>query len=344
MSIHRLGIDLAKNVFELCGMDRNGKVVLRNALRRDQLMEFFAQLPPCQIAMESCGGAHHWARFFQASGHEVRLIAPQFVAPYRKISKNDANDAEAICEASGRPTMRFVAIKSTEQQAMLALHRAQELAKFHLTALGNQVRGLLAEFGVVIPQGPAQLRKALQHPIDLETLPPIARNLFRDLFDQRRELTDRLAQYDQQIAELSKADAQIQRLMTIPGVGPVTATAVVATVDNARIFKNGRQFSAWIGLVPKQKSSGGKSRLLGITERGDIYLRTLLVQGATTVVHHLGAKEDGRSRWIRAIMERRGKYKAVVALAARMACTIWALMTREENYRVLTNDHPVGHR
>ncbi|MHB1678812.1 MAG: IS110 family RNA-guided transposase [Sulfuriferula sp.] len=342
MKIDRLGIDLAKNVFELCGMDHNGKVVLRKTLRRSQLIEFVAQLPACQIAMESCGGAHHWARCFQALGHEVCLIAPKFVAPYRKNSKNDANDAEAICEASGRPTMRFVAIKSAEQQSIMALHRARELAKSHLTALGNQIRGLLAEFGIVIPQGPAQLRRALQNPIDLEMIPPIARNLFMDLFSQRRELMDRLAQYDRQIAELSRADAQIQRLMTIPGVGPVTATAIVATVGDASVFKNGRQFSAWIGLVPRQKSSGGKSRLLGITKRGDTYLRTLLVQGATTVVHHLGDKEDGRSRWIRDVIDRRGKYKAVVALAARMARTIWALLIREETYHVCTADSPMA--
>ncbi|MBU2858039.1 IS110 family transposase [Acidithiobacillus ferrooxidans] len=330
--ITTLGIDLAKNIFQLHGVDRHGKSVLKKAISRAKFLETLANIPPCLVGIEACGGAHHWAREIGKLGHQVRIIAPQFVSPYRKSGKNDANDSEAICEAVARPNMRFVAIKTPEQQAALVVHRAREAIKTERTALINQIRGLLQEFGIVLPQGAATFSKRLVEVLEDSGMPLEAVGVFAELRGHLLRLEERQADYDRRIARLAQ-DKTAQRLAEIPGVGPVTATAVVASVGDAKLFHNGRELAAWVGLVPKQSISGGKTRLGRITKHGDSYLRTLFVQGAMTVILHLGEKTDPRSQWIRNLVARRGTQKATVALAAKTVRTVWALMAREEHYR-----------
>lgn len=335
MEVKRIGIDLAKSVFQVHGVNGSEKTVLRKKLSRGKLLAYFAQLSPCLIGMESCGGAHYWARELQKLGHEVRLMAPQFVAPYRKNDKNDSNDAEAICEAVGRPNMRFVPIKNEQQQAVLALHRARELLVGERTALINQARGLLAEYGIVVAQGPARLRAALPEVLeDAENgLPALAREVFADLYDRLQNLEKRLGDYDRRVERLAREDASARALMQVEGIGPLTATAISASVGDARMFKNGRQFAAWLGLVPRQFSSGGKSRQGRITKRGDVYLRTLLVHGARAVMRYMVQREDAKSRWVAALKERRGFNKAVVALAAKNARVLWAILAKGTAYQ-----------
>jgi transposase len=336
MEIMRIGVDLAKNVFEVHGVDAQERVVVCKTLRRSQVKAFFAQLPPCQVGMESCGGAHYWGREFTRLGHEVRLMAPQFVKPYRKSDKNDRNDAQAICEAVGRPTMRFVALKSEEQQAVLTLHRARELMVRERTALVNQVRGLLQEYGIVLPQGRARVRAALPALLeDAENgLPDLAREVFAGLYDRLVDLDAQVAWYDRRVQALARTHEAARRLMELDGVGPLTATALVASVGDARLFHNGRQLAAWLGLVPRQRSSGGKSRHGRITKRGDAYLRTLLIHGARARLRHVLNRDDPTSRWAQALKERQGRNKAAVALAAKTARVAWALLARDEHYRV----------
>jgi transposase len=284
--------------------------------------------------MEACGSAHHWARTLRALGHDARLIDPRFVIPYRKGGKNDGNDAEAICEAAGRPSMRFVPVKSPEQQAVLTLHRARSLLIEERTALVNQVRGLLGEFGLVIAQGRANVRRALPDLLEdaQNELPDLAREVFAEIYERLGELEERIARYDRRIDALAKASPQAQRLMHLPGVGPLTATAVLATVGEARDFHNGRQFAAWLGLTPRQHSSAGKTRLGRITKRGDRYLRTLLVHGARSVVRLATARTDPKSQWVNALRARRGFNKATVALAAKNARLLWVMLARGEDY------------
>ena len=336
--IKRIGIDLAKSVFQLHGVDAHGHGVLRRQVKRAQLSAFFAQCPPCHIGMEACGSAHYWARELGKLGHTVRLIAPQFVSPYRKNDKNDGNDAEAICEALGRPTMRFVPIKDEEQQAVLCVHRARSLLVEERTALVNQLRGLLAEYGLVIPRGVARLRAALPGILeDAENgLPLLAREVFADLYERLRGLDTHIAAYDRRITHLARTMAAAKRLMQVEGIGPLTATAVVASVGDARLFNNGRQFAAWLGLVPRQHSTGGKSRLGRITKRGDVYLRTLLVHGARSVLMRRTEGTDAKSRWSAALQARRGFNKAAVALAAKHARILWALLAHEADYQPAT--------
>ena len=321
-----LGIDLAKHVFALHGVDAAGKVVLKQTLSRSSLNRVIAQLPPCLIGLEACSGAHEWARQFQSHGHTVRLIAPAFVTPYRKSGKNDDNDADAICEAVGRPNMRFVPVKSRDQQALLTLHRVRQGFVEERTALINRVRGLLAEFGFVFAQRHGGLRAI---PSAVENLPPLAQQAVNDLLDHLRQLTERIARYDQDFERLASQDDAAKRIMTIPGVGPITALGMVATLGNAHDFKNGRQLAAWLGLTPKQHSSGGKTRLRGITKRGDDYLRALLVQGARAVMRHANRAEPTRlSRWVTNLVARRGYHKANIALAAKNARIVWAILAR----------------
>lgn len=335
MEVKRIGIDLAKSVFQVHGVDASEKTVVRKKLSRGKLLAYFAQLPPCLIGMESCGGAHYWARELRKLGHEVRLMAPQFVAPYRKNDKNDSNDAEAICEAVGRPNMRFVPIKNEQQQAVLALHRARELLVGERTALINQARGLLAEYGIVVAQGPARLRAALPEVLeDAENgLPCLAREVFADLYDRLQGLEKRLSDYDRRVERLARENASARALMQVEGIGPLTATALSASVGDARMFKNGRQFAAWLGLVPRQFSSGGKSRQGRITKRGDVYLRTLLVHGARAVMRYMVRRDDAKSRWVTALKERRGFNKAAVALAAKNARILWAILAKGAAYQ-----------
>jgi len=286
MNITTIGIDLAKSVFQVHGTDERGKAVLSKVLRRSQMMRFFTQMPPCLIGMEACGGAHFWARKLTELGHTVKLMAPQFVKPYVKTNKNDARDAEAICEAVGRPNMRFVAIKSPEQQALLALHRARQGLVRERTAQGNQIRGLLAEFGCVIPKGRYQLKSYVPEILeDAENgLAGISRELFARLLEHLRHLDAQVQGLEAQIKGWHREDAASRRLEEVPGIGPLTASALVASIGDARNFKNGRQLSAWLGLVPRQHSSGGKPTLLGISKRGDVYLRTLLIHGARSTL------------------------------------------------------------
>jgi transposase len=335
MKITRIGLDIAKDVFVVHAVDRADKTVLNKRLGRAKVRDFFAQLEPCLVAMESCGGAHYWAREFAGLGHEVRLIAPQFVSPYRRGGKNDDNDACAICEAAGRPDMRFVPVKSVEQQAVLTMHRARALLIGERTALVNQIRGLLAEFGIVVRQGVAALRQVLPDVLEdgENALPAMAREVVAELGERLRDLEARAHEYDRRIALLAKQMPAATRLMQVPGIGPLTATALVASVGDARTFSSGRQFAAWLGLVPKQYSSGGTTRLGRITRRGDRYLRTLLVHGARAQVCHAAKRHDTRGQWIQAVRLRRGFNKATVALAARNARIVWALLARDQDFQ-----------
>ena len=336
MAIVTIGIDLAKNVFAVHGVDATGKAVLvRPSVARAKLLELIASLPPCLIGMEACSGAHHWAREFAKFGHTVRLMAPKFVVPYRlsgKRGKNDAADAAAICEAVTRPQMRFVPVKTLEQQGQLAVHRARQGFVEQRTATLNRIRGLLAEFGVILPLKAAVVRReATRH---LEDLPGWANTVVGDLLSEVTRLDERIAQYDRHIATMASESAEIKQLMQLPGIGPTTATALMSTIGNGRDFKCGRQLSAWLGLVPGQYSSGGKARLGHITKAGDPYLRSLLVLGARAVLQLAKSKTDPVSRWANALAERRGYWRAVVAIAAKNARMCWAVLNRGEAFRL----------
>jgi transposase len=282
MQISRIGLDLAKYVFQVHGVDAQDEIVLRKTLRRDGVAQFFAELEPCIVGMEACCGSHYWARVLTDLGHEVRLISPQFVKPYVKSNKNDRNDAEAICEAVGRPSMRFVPPKSPEQLEIQAVHRIRQRVVASRTRLVNQVRGLLGEHGVVVARDITRIRRALGEIADSNDsgFGDIFIDMLRDMRDELGELDIRLAGYNRRIKNLFRSNEMCQRIGRIEGVGPITATALVAAIGDKSCFRNGRQFAAWLGLVPKQHSSGGKARLLGISKRGDRYLRTLLIHGA----------------------------------------------------------------
>ena len=333
--ITTLGIDLAKTVFQLHGVDCAGKVVLCREVRRTQLMRAIAQLEPCLIGIEACGGANYWARRFAEFGHRVKIMSPQFVKPYRKSDKNDRNDAEAICEAVTRPSMRFVAVKSIEQQDMLTLHRVREGLMKERVALINRIRGSLSEYGIVIAKNVCNLRRAL--PGILEDagneLTTIARRLFSDLYEELGAREQRLAQLEQSIRALGSQHDGVRRLETVPGIGYLSATALYGAVGDAKHYKNGRQLAAWMGLVPRQCSSGGKQRLLGITKRGDKYLRKLLVHGARSITTHAERAPKSRDRWLNELRERRGKPRSYVAQANKTARIAWAIMARGEVYR-----------
>jgi transposase len=334
-TISVLGIDIAKLVFHVVGMDDTGHVVLRKRLTRGELPRFIATLPPLRIGMEACGSAHYWARRFREHGHDVRLIAPQFIKAYVKSPKNDARDAEAICEAVTRPTMRFVPIKRVEQQDLQALHRVRERLIKARTALVNEIRGLLSEYGMILPQGITKFRRLIVSTLEAgeAQLTPCSRELFRQLYEEFLALDQRLASYDEQLTAIGQAHPECQRLQTIPGIGPVTATALMAAIGDATQFKNGRQLAAWLGLVPREHSTGGKPRLLGISTRGDVYLRPLWVHGARATRRWIETKPDDRSRWLRALIARRGKNRAAVALANKNARIVWALLVHHQEYR-----------
>jgi transposase len=310
--------------------------MVQRQLRRRQLLPFMAQLPTCLIGMEACGGAHYWGREIAKLGHDVKLMSPRFVRPYVKSSKNDARDAGAICEAVARPSMRFVAIKGQAQQDMLALHRIRSLLIRERTALMNQMRGLLAECGIVAALGAPHLRRALAeiHGDRDARVSELLREALLEMGARLPSFEQQLKLYDQQIAQLARNDPKAERLMTVPGVGPVIATALLATVGDARQFKSGRELSAWLGLVPREHSSGERTILLGISKRGDRYLRTLFIHGARSALRHARYKRDRRSVWIGALRDRRGPNIAAVALANKNARTLWALLTSGEEYRM----------
>jgi len=335
MNVTTVGIDLAKSVFQVHGVDARGKAVLRRQLRREQVAAFFVNLPPCLIGMEACASAHYWGRTLERFGHTVRLMAPQFVKPYVKTNKNDAADAEAICEAVSRPSMRFVPIKSIEQQAVLSVHRVRQGFVKARTAQANQIRGLLGEFGLVIPQGIRHIAQRV--PALLEDASNELPLEFRQLIDR---LTCHLKELDQQVRELERqivawhrSSELSRKLEKIPGIGPLAATALVASIADASSFNNGRQVSAWLGLVPRQNSSGGKSTLLGISKRGDVYLRTLLIHGARSAI--LAAKRQGECKnvWLANLLNRRHANIAAVALANKNVRTVWALLAHGRDFK-----------
>ena len=334
MRIVRVGLDLAKYVFEVHAVDARGKVVLRKRLRRDAVSNFFANVPPCLIGMEASNGAHYWARILCGLGHEVRLISPQFVTPYVKSNKNDQNDAEAICEAVGRPTMRFVAMKSVEQLSVQAVHRIRSRLIKGRTQLVNQVRGILAEQGIVIARNIAKLRQSLSDIAGSNDngLSDLVRALLLELQQELTELDHRIVAYDRRIRELYHSSEVCQRLGKVEGIGPLSATALMAAIGDRQCFKNGRQFAAWLGLVPKQRSSGGRARLFGISKRGDRYLRTLLIHGARAVLGRARGKKDPRSLWLGKLRERRHANIAAVALANKNARIAWALLSGDAAY------------
>ena len=335
MKLKRIGIDLAKQVFQIHGVDSHEQVTCRKQLKRSQMLNFFRQLEPCLVAMEACGSSHYWARELRALGHEVRLIAPQFVKPYVKSGKNDANDAEAICEAASRPNMRYVEVKSAEQQASQALHRIRSRLIRARTALVNEIRGLLGEFGLVEARcGVAAARRLAQSALeDAEnSLPGRMRELLAELQGELGEHDERLSRLDGMIQRQAREDERVERLMQVEGIGPITATAIVSAAGDARQFSSARQFAAWLGLVPRQHSSGGKERLGSISKRGDTYLRTLLVHGARAVLRHCQDKTDRRSEWLQRLLCRRNMNIATVALANKNARIIWAILSRGEVY------------
>jgi transposase len=334
--ITTVGLDLAKNVFHLVGCNAYGKEVMRKVLKRGQVLAYFSNLPSCLIGMEACAGAHFWARQFEKCGHKVRLIPPQHVKAYVRGNKNDYNDARAIAEAVCRPDIRFVAVKTVEQQDLQALHRLRESRVVERTALCNQIRGLLAEYGIVLPQGVGVLRKRLPELLeDAENgLSEFFRPLLADCYRQLKEIDSHIELYTQVLKAHARHNEAIQRLQTIPGFGPIVASVFHAFVGDGQAFAKGRDVSAALGLVPKQHSSGGKTILLGISKRGDRYLRSLLVHAARSVVRLAARKDDPLSHWINHLKATRGHNKAAVALANKLARIGWAILSQDSVYRV----------
>jgi transposase len=334
MKITTIGIDLAKLVFQIHGVDERGKVSVRRQLKRAEMSSYFVNLAPCLIGMEACGSAHYWARKLEGYGHTVKLMAPQFVKPYVKTNKNDMADAEAICEAVGRPNMRFVAIKTVEQQAILSVHRARQGFVKARTAQSNQIRGLLSEFGIIIPMGICSVMKLIPEILEdgENGLPGTMRNLLERLTDNLKEMDRQVKELEAQIQLWHRENALSRKLAEIPGLGPITASAIIATVGDAREFKNGRQLAAWMGLVPRQHSSGGKQTLLGISKRGDTYLRTLMIHGARAVIRFAESKAEPDG-WLLKLMARRNKNVAAVALANKNTRIVWALLAHDRMFR-----------
>lgn len=333
MKITTIGIDLAKAVFQVHGVDVHGKAVLRKQLRRSEMAKFFANLEPCLIGIEACGSSHYWARKLSEFGHTVKLMSPQFVKPYVKTNKHDMADAEAICEAVSRPNMRFVPIKNIEQQAILSVHRARQGFVKARTAQSNQIRGLLSEFGIVMPQGIHSIMKRMPEILEdsENNLPGMMRTLLERLTENLKEMNRQVEELEKQIVLWHRENEASRRLAEISGIGPITASAIVATVGRAKEFKNGRQLAAWMGLVPRQHSSGGKQNLLGISKRGDTYLRTLLIHGARAVIRFAENKAKPES-WLRKLITRRNKNVAAVALANKNARIVWALLVNNQTF------------
>lgn len=334
--ITRIGLDLAKNSFHIFGVNQFGKQLISKKLSREKMIPFFSNLSPCTVAMEACSGAHYWATKLQSMGHTPKIISPQYVKPFVKRNKNDAVDAEAIYEASIRPNMHFVPIKSMEQLEIQAVHRIRERLISARTAATNQARGFLAEAGIVIPKGIHNIRNFLflitsddQFNLSLP-LRDILSNVALELID----LEENIKKQTKILATVSSRSPVCRQLRKIPGIGPITATAVIAAAGDGAVFKNGRQFAAWVGLTPRQHSTGGKTRLLGISKRGDSYLRKLLVHGARAVLYKSEKKTDRISLWIQHILIRRGKYKAMVALANKIARIVWVVLTTKEAYHM----------
>jgi transposase len=334
LEVSTIGLDLAKNVFQAHGSDTSGAVVFRKKLRRDRILRFLADQPACVVAMEACAGSHYWAREIAKLGHDVRLIAPGYVKPFVKRQKNDAADAEAICEAAQRPTMRFVAAKSEEQQAAAMVFRVRDLVVRQRTQTINAIRGHLAEFGFVAPQGLFHAAKLISVIEDEDTgIPEAARPILSLLVAQLRSLNDRVAVLDREIARRAREDAEAKRLMTIPGIGPITATALAALAPPATTFKRGRDFAAWLGLTPLQRSSGGKQKLGETSRMGERTLRRLLIIGASAAVRWAMRKGSTADPWLSRMLERKPPMLVIVALANKTARIVWALMAKGGTYR-----------
>lgn len=335
MKVTTIGLDIAKSIFHLYEITQTGRLIKKKQLKRNQLLAYFTKLKPSIVVMEACGGANYWAREFIKQGHQVKLIAPQYVKPFVKGNKNDYNDAQGIAEASQRASMRFVPIKSVEQQDLQNVHRQRERIKKERTALVNQIRGLLAEYGVVIKKGITAVKNEL--PFILEDgendLTPMSRALFKELSDELKVMGKLLENCDQKIIIANKSNDVCRRLGDILGIGDITSSALYASAGDGKDFVNGRHFSAWIGLVPGQHSTGGKPMLLGISKRGNSYLRTLLIHGARAVLRHSANKGDRFSLWAQALLKRRGQNKACVAVANKLARMAWVIMAKGETYR-----------
>lgn len=333
--ITTIGLDLAKHVFQVHGVDASGVTVVRKRLRRSEVLAFFTRLPRCLIGLEACATAHYWARLIGASGHQVRLIPPSYVKPYVRRSKTDAADAAAICEAVGRPSMRFVPVKSAAQQAALLHHRVRDLLVRQRTMLINALRGHFAEFGIIAPVGRhrvVDLINLLQD-VDDADVPALAREALRSLIAELQAIDVRIEAVEAVIVREHRTNPVSRRLASIPGIGPITASAIAATVADPSVFRSGRELAAWIGLVPRQHSSGGKRKLGRVSKQGDRYLRRLLTIGATSVMRRLPGKTDGHSAWVRMLLDRRPFRLVSLALANKMARIAWAVMVRQEDYR-----------
>ena len=333
MQVITFGIDLAKNVFQIHGVDAAGHTVVKKQLKRDQLAPYFANVAPATIGMEACSSAHYWARKLQGMGHSVKLMAPQFVKPYVKGNKNDANDAEAICEAVARKSMRFVPIKNVEQQALLSLHCVRQGFVAERTAYSKRIRGLMGEFGFVIPQGMHYISERVHDLIEdaNNELPGMFRENVDRLLQHLQELNRHVHELEMKIQGWHRSNEASQKLAAIPGIGPLTASALIASIGDAKNFKSGRELSAWLGLVPRQHSSGGKQNLLGISKRGDLYLRMLLVQGAHSVIN-ASCRKGVEAGWLPGLLKRRNHNVAAVAVANKNARIAWALLARERQY------------
>lgn len=335
MRIAVLGIDLGKNVCSMVGLDGSGAIVLRRRARRDLLAEFVGKLPACIVAMEACCGAHHLGRLFASQGHDARLMSPEYVRPYVKAQKNDDRDAEGIAEAATRPTMRFVEIKREAQLDMQTLHRSRDRLVAERTALINQLRAVLLERGIVVPQGKRKLERylvALMQEQESRGLSARMRMLVADMRTQWQELDRRIAAFETEFVSFAKESDDARRLMTIPGVGVLTATALIAAIGKAETFKHGRDLAAWLGLVPRQSTTGGKPRLMGISKRGSKYLRKLLIHGARAALPHVAERDTALGRWAKDLLARVHPNVAVVALANKMARICWALLRHGQHF------------
>ena len=336
MQATTIGLDLAKNVFQVHGVTEAGEIAFNRSLRRAQMHRFFESIPRCLVGIEACGTSHYWAREIAKLGHEVRLIPPAYVKPYVKRGKSDAIDAAAICEAVTRPTMRFVAIKTPEQQALLALHRVRDLIVRQRTQIVNMLRGVLAEFGVVVRQGAGHAIAFAKHCLEgvEQGLPDLAQDIVTNLCHQLVALHRRVLWYGRQLNRAAAKDERVSRLRTIPGVGPITASAIVASIGDGHQFSSGRSFAAWLGLTPLNRSSGGKERLGRISKMGDRYIRRLLVLGMTSRIKQIQQRPDQFDPWFSDILERKPAKLAAVAMANKTARIIWAVLTREQDYRI----------
>lgn len=332
MQISVIGLDIAKQVFQVHAADAAGRTVAQIKLRRAQVLDYFKALPPCLVGLEACATAHYWARELSAVGHTVRLMPPAYVKPYVKRNKTDAADAQAIAEALTRPTMRFVPVKSADQQAMLMLHRARELLVRQRTMLATALRAHLAEFGIIAPQGIQRVEKLAAQLHD-PSVPPLARDALNLLVEQLASTWKQIDTIEVQLIAIHRTQAVSRRLASIPGIGPITAMAIASTVSDPTVFRSGREFAAWLGLTPKSHSSGGKDRLGRISKRGDRYIRHLLYVGAGNAIRFAKARAAAGENWIRGLQQRRPPKVVIIALANKMARIAWALMVREQPFR-----------